>query len=464
MTPHPISLKPMLAGKKTKKLPTRQHYLKIKRLMNLKGVQQCGIYMQGKQESTRDGTDVSLEFRQESYFFYLTGVDEPDFQVLIDLHLDKIYLIAPDIPLDDIGWRGPGTHPTELLEKYDIDEVIRESELPSLLIQLQLHTLFMLHRDQPPASIACNTRLLLPAMDEARLIKFPWEIDLIRQATYASSQAHLALIQQYRPGMTEGLLAALFRWTCALHGAYRQAYLPIVASGPRASTLHHAPHFEQPIPNDPHSLILVDAGGEKSCYGSDITRTFPVQGVFSPEAKVVYQIVLTMQKTVLCKLKPGIYWESLQQLAIRILCESLLQIGILVGELDLLLELGVPCAFYYHGLGHTLGLDVHDVGGKVVTRLEENTPSEFLSDRPLEKNMVLTVEPGLYFNEPLLDIWTQHPDYQQFFNLDRLNQYKPVGGVRIEDTIVITEDGYENLTHVPKEIQEIQALMNAYIQ
>lgn len=140
-----------------------------------------------------------------------------------------------------------------------------------------------------------NVVQLQLALNESRLIKFPWEIDMIRQVMHGSSKAHVHLIQKFKPGMTEARLAALFCYACAQYDIYKQAYLPIVASGPRAATLHYSKN-NQKIPYGPHTLVLVDAGGERSCYGSDITRTFPVTGKFSNESKTIYSIVLKMQQ------------------------------------------------------------------------------------------------------------------------------------------------------------------------
>lgn len=231
-------------------------------------------------------------------------MDEPGFHVVVDLKQEHVFLIAPSVPDNDIFWKGPHQNVNELLERYDADEIIDESNLSRLFYKLNPDAILVM--DQQHAndlvelvpSVKCSvldTQLLLPAVNEARLIKFPWEIEMIRKVMYGSSQAHIALMQQFRPGMTEAHLAALFRWTCAQYEIYKQAYLPIVASGPRAATLHYAKN-NQRIPNEPHAIVLVDAGGEKSCYSSDITRTFPVQGQFSEEAKTIYNIVLKMQE------------------------------------------------------------------------------------------------------------------------------------------------------------------------
>lgn len=232
------------------------------------------------------------------------GVDEPGFHVIIHLQKERVYLITPNVPENDVFWKGPNYSTKELLEKYDVDEIVNECDLPRLFTMLSPQMTHVLDKQQGtellkkvPMVIATtiNTQLLLPAMNEARLIKFSWEIDIMRQVTYGSSQAHIALIQQFQLGMTETHLAALFRWTCALHQIYKQAYLPIVASGPRAATLHYTKN-NQIIPSNVHTLVLVDAGGEKLCYASDITRTFPVHGTFSQESKTIYNIVLKMQE------------------------------------------------------------------------------------------------------------------------------------------------------------------------
>lgn len=474
MTPHPVNFIPKPHFISTCAIPTKQHCLRVKKLLDCKQ-RSSVIYMRGKGESTRDNTDVDLEFRQESNFFYLTGVDEPGFHVIFHIQKESVYLITPNIPEYELTWKGPNFNSKELLEKFDIDQVVNELHVPQLIQSLDAQVHYVLDQSQgidllelsAPCPIAntINTKSLMPAMNESRLIKFDWEIDIIRQVMLGSSQAHIALMQQCQLGMTENHLAALFRWQCALNQIYQQAYLPIVASGPRAATLHYTKN-NQRIPDSPHTMVLVDAGGEKLCYSSDITRTFPVHGHFSEEASAIYSIVLKMQETVLSQLRPGVLWADMEKLAIKVLTLELVRIGILkyVDDVEELLVREIPTAFYFHGLGHTVGLDVHDVGGRIRSEsLEGDDPTEvsqFLYNRPLEKNMVLTVEPGLYFNDTMLNIWIRHDDYEKYFDLDKLARYRAVGGVRIEDTVVITENGYENLTQVPKQIHEIEHLMN----
>ncbi|CAO3581283.1 unnamed protein product [Absidia cylindrospora] len=306
--------------------------------------------------------------------------------------------------------------------------------------------------------------LLRQVLDECRLIKFSWEIKVLRQVAQASCQAHIALIRDAHPHQPEAELVALFHWICSRHGLSRQAYVPIVVSGKRTAVLHETRHNHCLPWNYPHAMVLVDAGGERLCYATDITRCFPVSGVFSMESRTIYEIVLKMQETVLANLKSGVMWADMEKLAIRILCQELCRIGILVGDEEELLELNIPTTFYFHGLGHSVGLDVHDVGGRKTLderpgEDDEERLSTFLIDRPLEANMVLTVEPGVYFNDAWIATWTECPGYEHYFNMDRVRQYSVVGGIRIEDTVVITDAGHENLTTAPKTVQDIERIM-----
>ncbi|KAI9251863.1 peptidase M24, structural domain-containing protein [Phascolomyces articulosus] len=516
MTPHPVPLR------LPHKIPTRQHCYKVMKLMNHHEIisaatslkttpllprmtqqqhqdhpqdEKAFIFLPGAVDSVRDGTDVELEFRQSSDFYYLTGVDEPGFCVMIDLQTELVYLIPPTVPESETVWKGTPETPSELLQKYDIDCIILdETELSDILLQHGYHKVYVMdtffshhpHNEEnilrrmmeqrlPPfdntnKKLQFDTYTLRLAMNEARLTKFPYEINMIRQATLVSSHAHMALWQHRHQCTTEAHLAAYFRWMCSCSGLDRQAYIPIVASGPRAAILHYTRnnkplsiHPHQPSSEDKHSLILVDAGAEYRCYGSDITRTFPVTGKFSPEAKTIYNIVLAMQEAVLAKLSPGVYWTDMEDLAIQILCNELVRIGILVGDPEELIHLGIPYAFYFHSLGHSVGLDVHDVGGRKAHPSDNGDHkleySPFMVDRPLEPNMVITVEPGLYFNDTYLRIWSQYPGFGKYFDTDQLQRYRPVGGVRIEDSVLITSNGCENLTIAPKRPEEIEAIM-----
>lgn len=197
---------------------------------------------------------------------------------------------------------GAPDSPETLLKKYDVDRILEEQALAAFLRTRQPNMVFvlditdttaLLQAGLPPEKLDYFS--LQSAIEEARLVKFPWEIDLVRYAAHVSSHAHIELMQHVAAGQFEWELEARFRWICAKNGAKWQCYIPIIASGPRAATLHYTRNNER-IPNSRHALVLADAGGECRCYGSDVTRTFPVTGTFSEEAKTIYEIVLKAQE------------------------------------------------------------------------------------------------------------------------------------------------------------------------
>jgi Xaa-Pro dipeptidase len=234
------------------------------------------------------------------------GVNEPGFQFVFDFSSHVSYLIAPFIPEAEQMWKGEPDSVEEMLEKYDVDQVVYENDLGRLIEALNPPSVFVLDTTDitPIAQVVSkdkiDTTLLKPAMYESRLLKFPWEIQLIRKVTHLSSHAHITLMREVQFGKNESELQALFEWECARNGAGHQSYLPIVASDKHAATLHYTHNNKWLLrKNNPDMLLLVDAGGEQNCYGTDITRTYPVSGKFSPEAKAIYNIVLKMQQVII---------------------------------------------------------------------------------------------------------------------------------------------------------------------
>lgn len=249
-----------------------------------------------------------------------------------------------------------------------------------------------------------------------------------------------------------------------------QAYPVIAGSGPNAATLHYGANNQD---FDDRQLMVLDAGAEFGCYASDVTRTFPLNGAFSPEAKEVYAIVEEMQETCISMIKPGASWSEITSKAQLVALDGLKRLGILRpvpagGEPDPVLR--AVRAFFMHGLGHLVGLDTHDVisgvhihsmwGGKawsldtLDSRAHSVEACQGGGDRyspPLEKDMVITCEPGLYFNRAYVDwFFANNTELASCVDKAVLEQYYPVCGCRIEDCILVTEDGYENLTTAPK--------------
>ncbi|KAI9312284.1 peptidase M24, structural domain-containing protein [Dichotomocladium elegans] len=442
-------------------LPTRQN---VQKILQHFGQSTGLIYLNSQVIHERDDTDVELNFRQESNFFYLTGVSEPGFHAVVDIATQRIQLFAPPVNPDDVVWMGLPDSLETLEAKYDIDQALYADKLNDRLAEADIVYTIPVAKTQAIDTSRVklaneeDNKKLYAAFCEARLIKADWEIDLIKRANEISSGAHVKVMEASRPGLNEADLYAIFLNESNRQGAFIQSYIPIFGAGKNAATLHYNKNNAPLAEND---LILVDAGAEFNCYASDITRTFPVNGKFTPEAAEIYNIVLDMQKACFAKCKAGVPWEEIHETAMQIACDGLLKIGILVGDRQELLDKDVVAAFFPHGIGHQLGLDVHDVGGypEGVARINRPSYRYLRMRRTLDVGNIVTVEPGIYFCDFIVDPVVNSPETGKYINVEGLEKYKAVGGVRIEDNILITEDGYINLTTAPKEIDEIEALM-----
>jgi Xaa-Pro aminopeptidase len=269
-------------------------------------------------------------------------------------------------------------------------------------------------------------------LHEMRLRKSAAEIKQMRRAAEISAAAHRRLMQICEPGLNEGRLEAEFQHACAIAGARHQAYPPIVGGGANACVLHYVENRAALRDGD---LVLIDAGCELDGYASDITRTFPVNGRFSPPQRELYELVLEAQIAAIGKAKPGNLWNEPHDEAVKVLTKGLIKLGILKGKLRKLIKDEAHKPYYMHRTGHWLGMDVHDVG-------RYKTGGNW---RPFEPGMVLTVEPGLYLG----DSEAIPAPYRQI-------------GIRIEDDVLITETGNEILSAgVPKDADAIESLMSA---
>jgi len=324
---------------------------------------------------------------------------------------------------------------------------------------------YVLHDSQQPNHIDprhVDSSKLQVAMDAARVIKDSYEVGLIQRANSISAYAHHAVLDGIHRFRNEAQIEATFLDACISRGAKHQAYSVIAASGENNSTLHYVKNDE---PLEGRQLVCLDAGCEWNCYASDVTRTFPISGIWpSQEAKDIYELVQSMQTSCIKRLKPGVRFLDLYFLAHRIAIEGLLRLGILQGGTPKeMYQSGASRAFFPHGLGHHLGLEVHDVSPMQRVSPQQEIEAQIINcaqgfmrpctsdSSPLGEGMVLTVEPGIYFSRyGLRHIYLRSPKILKFVNMAIVERYLPVGGVRIEDDIVITADGYQNLTTAPK--------------
>jgi Xaa-Pro aminopeptidase len=401
--------------------------------------------------------DVEYVYRQESDFFYLTGFNEPQAVAVLAPHHSEhrfVLFVQPKDREKEV-WSGYRCGVDAAKEIYGADEAYPIAELDEKLpqyLEKADRIYYHLGRDRifndkilghyqnllrtypkrgtGPVAIADPG----PILHNMRLVKSQTELDLMRQAAAIAIEAHNHALQATAPGRYEYEIQAEMEHIFRLRGGMGPAYPSIVAAGANACVLHYIENNCQMQEND---LLLIDAGCAYGYYNSDITRTFPVSGKFTPEQKVLYEIVLAAQKQAIAQVKPGNTFSSVHDTAVRVLTEGLVEVGILKGEIDKLIEEEKYKPYYMHRTSHWLGLDVHDVG---VYQLGENS-------QILQPGQVLTVEPGLYI-VPDTKLAEDQPETDPRW----------VGiGIRIEDDVLVTPTGNEVLTAgVPKAVDELE--------
>lgn len=393
----------------------------------------------GASEFLRNG-DSHYRFRQDSDFYYLTGFDEPDAVLLILKEKESISTLLFNRPkvIEHEQWTGPRLGQADAPVVLNIDQAYAietfETQLPQFLAGKSAIYYPVGKYPQYESCVlkawnAINTQVrrgtqspgyfadLKLILGEMRLIKSPEEIVSIREAARVSILGHLAAMKACRHAKFEYELEAAFLYAIVKEGCRNTAYDSIIAGGERACILHYTDNNK---PLDGTTLVLIDAAAEFDHYAADITRTFPIRGSFNPHQRQIYELVLRAQQAGIACVSPGKAWTLIQEIIVRVLVEGLVDLGILKGAVDRLIKEEAYKPFYMHSSGHWLGLDVHDAG---VYKIKGKT-------RSLEAGMVLTVEPGLYIPK----------------NMTAVDPVWRGIGVRIEDDILVTSEGCENLT------------------
>ncbi|RMZ86407.1 hypothetical protein DV736_g6367, partial [Chaetothyriales sp. CBS 134916] len=437
------------------KYPAKAHCQRVAKYLTDRRLPEDGvIYLEAQKTRMVEDDDQADTFRQRRYFFYLSGCKLPDAYLTYNIPKSHLTLYIPPINPDSVIWAGLPESPEEALRNYDVDEVKYTNDVNASLAQqgsstptvyaipeqVSDHITFL-----PFASTELTS--LREAIDECRVVKDTYEVALIRKANEISTLAHIEAQKAARNASNEEQLYGAFIGTCIANGAHEQAYHSICASGTSCSTLHYIRN-DQPLRN--RLNILLDAGAEYDCYCADITRTFPLSGTFSPESQTIYDIVKEMQEEAFKLLHAGVEWESVHEKTHRVATKGLLKAGILVGLEDEIFAKRISVAFYPHGLGHYLGMDTHDTGGHA----NYNDPDimfKYLRVRgKVPAGAVITVEPGVYFCKFIIEPMLHDKELSKYIDQKVLEKYWEVGGVRIEDDVLITETGFENLTDTPK--------------
>lgn len=449
------------------KYPAKEHAKRVSDYIRQKVPDATGVlYLEGRATKLIEDNDSEEHFRQRRYFYYLTGCPLADSHVIYDIDSHKTTLFIPPIDPESVIWSGLPVSAEEALQKWDVDEVKYTNEINATLAHVgaskQKGTIFAIP-NQVSEKVTFiefdekNFSVLKEAIEVTRVVKDEFEVAMIGKANDISSRAHESVMKKVRHVRNECELEALFIGECIAAGARDQAYHSIVASGRAAATLHY-------VANNAAMAgklnLLLDAGGEWDCYASDITRTFPIDGKFTRESRAIYDIVLKMQLECIAVLKEGVVWDDVHILAHKIAIDGLLELGILQGDKEEILANRTSVAFFPHGLGHYLGMDTHDTGGNA-NYADKDTMFRYLRVRgTLPAGSVVTVEPGVYFCSFIIEPYLNDPKHAKYINREVLDKYWDVGGVRIEDNIVITKTGTQNLTTAVKDPEEMERLIS----
>ncbi len=399
--------------------------------------------------------DVEFPFRPDSDFFYLTAYPEPDaVAVLIPDRADgEFIMFCRESDEEMETWHGRRAGLDGVLNLYGADDAFPIEDMDDILpglIEGHDRIFYNMGSDQNfdqrvlgwVNQIRGKVRTGVVAPDEfislnhflhdMRLYKSRHEIKLMRQAAKISSSAHKRVMQYCKPGMHEYQLEAELVHEFMQNGAHTAAYPSIIGSGENGCILHYTENRDE---IDDGDLLLIDAGAEYQGYASDVTRTFPASGKFSTAQRQAYELVLAAQLAAIEQVRPGNQWNDPHDAAVRVLTEGMIELGILKGEVDELIKDHSYTKYYMHRTGHWIGMDVHDVG-------DYKVDNEW---RMLEPGMVLTVEPGLYLPAETKGL------PKKWWNI----------GIRIEDDVLVTKDGYEVLSKdAPKTVNDIEELMS----
>ncbi|MBP0950990.1 Xaa-Pro aminopeptidase [Pseudomonas sp. 20GA0080] len=400
--------------------------------------------------------DVEHVYRQDSDFQYLSGFPESEAVVVLipGREYGEYVLFCRERNAERELWEGLRAGQEGAIRDFGADDAFPISDIDDILPGLiegrdrvysamgsnpefDRHLMEWINVIRSKAHLGAQPPNEFVALDhllhDMRLYKSAAEIKVMRSAAQISARAHVRAMQACRAGLHEFSLEAELDYEFRKGGAKMPAYGSIVASGRNACILHYQQNDAALKDGD---LVLIDAGCEIDCYASDITRTFPVSGTFSPEQKAIYELVLESQYAAFEAIGPGKHWNQAHEATVQVITAGLVELGLLHGDVNQLIEDEAYKAFYMHRAGHWLGMDVHDVG-------EYKVGGEW---RVLEVGMALTVEPGIYVS----------PD-----NLNVAKKWRGIG-VRIEDDVVVTKKGCEVLSgDVPKTVAEIEALMAA---
>lgn len=438
------------------------------------------ILFLGNDESPMNYPANTYPFRQDSTFLYYFGLDTPSLAAIIDIDSGRETLFGDDITLEDIIWMGHlstlkeraravGVRSTAPLAR--LDEVIREARkkkrtihfLPPYRAETASRLSALLKKPASRLKKAASTELIKAVVNQ-RSTKDDEEVAEIEKALDVTRKMYLAAMRLTRPGLFERDIVGEIEGIALAHGCQTAFPTILTINGQILHNHYHGNKLER------GRLLVIDAGATSPLgYAADITRTIPVTGEFTPRQQSIYDIVLRGQLKAIEMIKPGIMYKDVHLAAARTMALGLKELGLMKGDIDEAVAAGAHALFFPHGIGHMLGLDVHDMEGlgenhvgynKTVKRSEQFGLAYLRMARELRPGFVLTVEPGIYFIPALIDKWRAENKFRQFINYVKVEAFRHFGGVRIEDDVLVTRDGCRILGRpIPRTVREIERAM-----
>ena len=440
------------------------------------------ILFPGNEESAMNYKSNTYHFRQDSSFLYFFGINKPGFYGVCDVDSGKDTLYGDNFTMGDIIWMGDQPSVSELADGVATDTSDSLAAMASVLQKAiqsgrKIHMLPAYRGDQIISlsgymGVSCeevssfHSESLIGAVVKLRAVKDSYEIAEIEKAVDVAGIMHTTAMKMGFAGNFERELSGSIEGIALAHGG--PVSFPVILSM-NGQILHNHYHGNELVDG---RMVVCDAGAETSmCYASDITRTFPVGGKFSSRQKDIYNLVLKANTDTIPESIPGRTYREVHLMAAKIIANGLKDLGIMKGDMEEAVAAGAHALFFPHGLGHMLGLDVHDMEGlgenyvgysDAIKRSDQFGLAYLRMGRELETGFVMTNEPGCYFIPALIGQWKSEKKFEQFINYDKVDSYLHFGGVRIEDDVLITETGSRVLgTPIPKTVDEVEETMNA---
>ena len=441
------------------------------------------IVLMGNNESPLNYPSNTYKFRQDSSFLYFFGQHRDGLVGVIDADSGTETLLGDEIDIDDIVWYGEVTSVVQMAEECGVAHTAPMAALTEMVAQAQkagrkvhflppyrhetmirLHDLLGIH---PSLQREAASQELIQAVIQLRLVKSAEEIEELERAAAIGYEMHTTAMRLCRPGVTEAYIGGVLDGIAASHGSM-VSFQSIVSM--HGEILHGYPSAR---PLEAGRLLLCDAGAEtREHYCSDHTRTTPISGTFTQRQKDIYNIVVDCHDLALTHARPGVRWWDVHYDVCRLMTDRLKDLGLMKGDTEAAVQAGAHALFLPHGLGHAMGMDVHDMEGLGQTFVgydEETRPSTQFGTaslrfaRRLEEGHVVTDEPGIYFIPALIDLWRKEGTNAEFLCFDEIEKYKDFGGIRIEDDVLITKDGCRFLgeKRIPYHVDEVEAFLAA---